>query len=160
MKKLSENDALSRLHVNSFSEISKDNFDEFVLALPKMDPEVAKKALDQFPEYVTYASSAIRDYKDTLFKAIESGEKGFDTVAKGRLIIIESLGKMLESDNLTFEQKMTVAEKMNEISDKSSLDLERHHNFMIEGLKSLAMPCVFVIGIGLSIFGMAVRTAK
>ena len=39
--------------------------------LPEMDPEVAKKALDQFPNYISFAKQTLGELKDSAVKAME-----------------------------------------------------------------------------------------
>lgn len=155
-----EKEVLKKLNVNSFRELSKDKILDFMSMLPEMDPEVAKKALEQFPDFVSCSTKVLKEYKEAALKAMESGGKGFEQVAQGRLITIDSLSKMLEQDNLSFEQKMVIAEKMTELGDKNSQDLEKHQNFLVEILKSIALPCTIIIVAAASILGLKVNVHK
>lgn len=48
---LSEKKVLKKLGIPDFRHMTKDKVVEFASMLSRMDPEVAKKALEQFPEY-------------------------------------------------------------------------------------------------------------
>ena len=50
-KMLSEAQVLKKLNIPDFRHLSKDNVMSFVSMIDKMDPEVAKKALEQFPDF-------------------------------------------------------------------------------------------------------------
>ena len=49
---ISEQKALKLLNIPDFRHLTKDKIVEFASLLYRMDPEVAKKALEQIPEYV------------------------------------------------------------------------------------------------------------
>lgn len=46
---LSEKKVLKKLGIEDFRHMTKDKIVQFASMLPQMDPEVAKKALEQFP---------------------------------------------------------------------------------------------------------------
>ena len=86
--------------------------------LDKMDPEVAKKALEQFPEFAGTTKEILADYKKTLDKGIESNNESLTKVYDTYNAIIASLQKELEKEDLSFEQKEYIIEQMKDIADK------------------------------------------
>lgn len=56
-RRIDEKDLLKMLGIPSFRYMSKDKLASFVSALSDIDPDVAKKALEQFPDL----SAAIAD---------------------------------------------------------------------------------------------------
>ena len=48
---MSEANVLKKLDIEDFRHITKDKVIKMASMLDKMDPEVAKKALEQFPEF-------------------------------------------------------------------------------------------------------------
>ena len=56
-KSLTEAKVLTKLGIPDFRHLTKDKVVSFVSMLPHMDPEVAKKALEQFPEFSSTALS-------------------------------------------------------------------------------------------------------
>ena len=53
---ISEQKVLKKLGISDFRHMTKDKIVTFASMLPYMDPEVAKKALDQFPSFKELAS--------------------------------------------------------------------------------------------------------
>ena len=49
-RRIDEKDLLKMLGIPSFRYMSKDKLASFVSALSDIDPDVAKKALEQFPD--------------------------------------------------------------------------------------------------------------
>lgn len=49
-RRIDEKDLLKMLGIPSFRYMSKEKLASFVSALPDVDPDVAKKALEQFPD--------------------------------------------------------------------------------------------------------------
>lgn len=61
---LSEQKVLKKLGIPDFRHMSKDKIVAFTTMLPKMDSEVAKKALEQFPEFAKTATEIVSYYKE------------------------------------------------------------------------------------------------
>lgn len=80
--------------------------------LDKMDPEVAKKALEQFPEFANTTKEMLTEYKVSLDKGLESNNESVKAVYDTYNAIITSLQKKLENENLTFEQKKYIIDKI------------------------------------------------
>ena len=51
-KSLNEKQVLKKLNIKSFSEVTTDKAISFSSMLPHMNPDVAKKALEQFPDFI------------------------------------------------------------------------------------------------------------
>ena len=86
--------------------------------LDRMDPEVAKKALEQFPEFSNTSKEILLEYKDALDKGIDSNDKSVQAVYDTYNAIIESLQKELEKEDLSFEEKKYIIEQMKDVADK------------------------------------------
>ena len=80
--------------------------------LDKMDLEVAKKALEQFPEFANTTKEMLTEYKVSLDKGLESNNESVKAVYDTYNAIITSLQKKLENENLTFEQKKYIIDKI------------------------------------------------
>lgn len=50
-KPLNEQKVLDKLGIDDFRHLSKEKVIEFVSLVPNMEPEVAKAAIEQFPEF-------------------------------------------------------------------------------------------------------------
>lgn len=56
---LTEQKVLKQLDITDFRHMTKDKVVEFASLLPRMAPEVAEKALAQFPEYARMATEMV-----------------------------------------------------------------------------------------------------
>ena len=84
--------------------------------LDRVEPEVAKKAIEQFPEFSKTAKEILEDYKESLDKAMETNEKSTKSYYDTCNEIILSLKKEVEKENLTFEEKEYFFEQMLEVA--------------------------------------------
>lgn len=65
---MSEAKVLKKLDIADFRHLTKDKVIKMASMLDKMDPEVAKKALEQFPEFVNTTKEMLTEYKESLDK--------------------------------------------------------------------------------------------
>lgn len=65
---LSEQKTLRELGIKDFGQLNKEKSIRFASMLHKMEPEVAKKALEQFPEFSRTSRDILSEYKDTLIR--------------------------------------------------------------------------------------------
>ena len=111
-KYLTEQKVLRKLGIPDFRHLTKDKVIKMAAMLDKMDPEVAKKALEQFPEFTSTAKEILIHYKDTLDKSLvqnhDSVQKYYDTCNS----IIESLKKQLDTANQSFEERKYIIDQM------------------------------------------------
>lgn len=94
------------------AHLTKDKVIKMASMLDKMDLEVAKKALEQFPEFANTTKEMLTEYKVSLDKGLESNNESVKAVYDTYNAIITSLQKKLENENLTFEQKKYIIDKI------------------------------------------------
>ena len=109
---MSEAKVLKKLDIADFRHLTKDKVIKMASMLDKMDPEVAKKALEQFPEFANTTKEMLTEYKESLDKGLESNNESVKAVYDTYNAIITSLQKKLENENLTFEQKKYIIDKI------------------------------------------------
>ncbi len=115
---LSEQKTLRELGIKDFGQLNKEKSIRFASMLHKMEPEVAKKALEQFPEFSRTSRDILSEYKDTLDKGMASNDASIKSVYENYNAIILSLQKELENDNLSFEEKVYILEQMKDIASR------------------------------------------
>lgn len=115
---MSEEKVLKKLDIVDFRHLTKDKVIKMASMLDKMDPEVAKKALEQFPEFANTTKEMLRDYKESLDKGLESNNESVAKVYDSYNAIIVALQKELENEELTFEQKKYIIEQMKDVAEK------------------------------------------
>lgn len=113
---LTEQKVLKKLGIDDFRHLTKDKVITMASMLDKMDPEVAKKAIEQFPEFAHTMKDILKDYKQSLDKALEENGESVKSYYASCDAIIGSLQKELDKDNLTFEEKKYIIDKMIEVN--------------------------------------------
>lgn len=152
-KQLTEREVLQQLNIADFRHITKDKVMTFASVIQNMEPEVAKKALEQFPEFAKMTLEVLKDYKGVMEKTLdensESSKQCFDIYNE----VMNALKSCLAKDEISFEEKKYYIDKMMEIAKMAeSKDLDnKGFNWKIISLGTLAF--FTVVGIGASILG-------
>ena len=156
MKNLTEQKVLNKLHIKDFRHLTKDSIMEFVSLYDKMDPEVAKKALEQFPDFAKSMCEVAGDYKEAFKQALENNKECVTFCYQLCSNLHETLQKELENDDLSFEQKQYYIEQMkNVIEEMHKIDKEDKEflqNVLGKiGLGLLAIAAALAAGIGINL---------
>lgn len=156
-KQLTERQVLEKLDIPDFRHITKDKVMEFASMLNKMEPDVAKKAIEQFPEFARMALAALKDYRAVMDKTLDSSDKSTKRCYDIYDEVVSALKACLKQDNLPFEEKKYYIEKMMEVARMSEKkDSEnKHFNWGLVG--AAAAVVVTVIGIGASALGVDIH---
>lgn len=102
---LSEQKVLKQLKIDNFRQLSKDTVMKFASSINQMDPEVAKKALEQFPEFATVVKEAITEYKEAAIDVVSKGNEDHKELISMIKSEYQILLEMLNNDNLTVDEK-------------------------------------------------------
>ncbi len=111
-RSLTEQKVLKKLEIEDFRHLTKDKIVKMASMLDKMDPEVAKKAIEQFPNFSNTMKEILTEYKMSLDKALNSNDESVKSYYDSCDAIISTCQKELEKDNLTFEQRREIVEQM------------------------------------------------
>lgn len=139
---MSEAKVLKKLNITDFRHLTKDKVIKMASMLDRVDPEVAKKALEQFPDFSKTVKEMLEEYKELLEKGLKSNDESVKAVYDSYNAIIASLQKELENEDLSFEQRMCIIEKMKEIAEKKD-EKDTENKRFIAGLVAMA---TFAIG--------------
>lgn len=150
---LTEQKVLRKLDIEDFRHLTKDKIITMASMLDKMDPEVAKKALEQFPEFSNTAKEMLVGYKDTLDKGLESNKESVQSYYDSCKSIIEVLQKQLEDENLSFEERKYIIDKMLEVSKMMGEKDSENKNFIVKTLMVGGVVIVGVVGMLASTLG-------
>ena len=82
-----------------------------------MEPEVAKKALEQFPEFSGTVKTILLDYKELLNRAIDSDNESLRSTYETYNSIIMALQTELDKDTLSFDERKYIIEQMKDIAN-------------------------------------------
>ena len=131
---MSEKEVLQKLGIPDFRHLSKKTAVQFISSIPQMDPEVAKKALDQFPELANMALGIAKEYKEGLQSSFESNDKTTEaslTIING---IIEVLTEQLNKEGLTSEEKLLIVDCLTKLAGEIRGINKDNQNFLLKGL--------------------------
>ena len=152
MKKvLSEQKVLHRLGISDFRHLTKDKVMEMASMLDRMDPEVAKKAIEQFPNFAETMCSVAAEYKSVLEKTLERNGDSVRAYYESCDAIIQACQKELDKDSLSFEERKQIISWMIEVANMKGEKDNENKQFM----KAICGAGVGVVGI----VGTVVRTA-
>lgn len=96
------------LGIPSFRYMSKEKLASFVSALPDVDPDVAKKALEQFPDLSAAITEIVGHYRGIVSECLAGSDADTRLCLVTCASIIDSIQHELESEALTFEQRETL----------------------------------------------------
>jgi hypothetical protein len=141
---MSEKKVLKKLGISDFRHMTKEKVVKFASMLPNMDPEVAKKALEQFPTFKELASDIVTQYKEIIDKAIDENAVSSKTFYDVCNSIIQSLQKELEEDNITSEDRERIEDKMIQVAQMIGEKDSENKGFLLKciGLGTFAITCI------------------
>lgn len=121
---------LKKLDIPDFRHLTKDKIIAFATMVPQMDPEVAKKALEQFPDFASTSLDVMKEYRSVIDDAMKDDRESTKACYDMYNRVMDSLEKMLEGD-LTFDEKTYILEQMKIIADEvARKDSEKANNRM------------------------------
>ncbi len=141
------------LGVDDFSEISEDQIRVFVSEIPRMDKDVAIKAIEQFPAYSELAKELTNQYFSLTEKASEANNASVQQVLAAYEQTLELMASLAQRENISDEDRQWFAEKAVEVADKmAGFDLE-NKSFLKSVLSSgakivggVAVVCATILG--------------
>ena len=113
---MTETQVLKKLNIEDFRYLTKDKVMTMATMLDKMDPEVAKKALEQFPSFASTMKEILAENKKTLDEGLRLNEEGVNAYYESCDAIITVCQKELQKENLSFEEKSFLLGQMVEIT--------------------------------------------
>lgn len=113
---LTEMRVLKRLGIPDFRHMTKDNVVKFATMLPYMNPEVAKKALEQFPAFKDMALDMVSEYKGFLEKALDENKTSQQAFYDTCNSILSSLQGELEKESIQPEERRQIEDRMIEVA--------------------------------------------
>ena len=148
-KPLSEKKVLKALKIKDFSELAPEGVGKFVSVFADMDPEVAKKALEQIPDLASATKEMVSQYKEIVNKGLDSGDASVKPFYEACKQILDSLDRELQKDNLTQAERDHIIEQMMDVAMMMDEKDQKHKEFVKDVLKTGAQ-VVVVAGVVLA----------
>ena len=93
------------LGIETFRQLSGERIVEFVNMIPQMEPEVAIKALEQFPELKNLMLGLAEEGKNAYVAGLEANEKSSEATLSRMDAIIDIFKAQLDRDDLSPEER-------------------------------------------------------
>ena len=152
-KALSEAQVLKALDIPDFRHITKDKIMSFASLLDNIEPAVAKKALEQFPEFAQMTLETLQDYRGIVEKAQDNAAASGKQCLELYNEVVQALKACLNKENLPFEEKKYYIEKMMEVAKMAEAKDTEGKLFNWKILRCGATVVVIIIGIGATLLG-------
>ena len=117
---LTEQKVLKKLGIPDFRHMTKEKVVGFVSMLPHMDPEVAKKALEQFPEFAKTALAITEGLKAEVEALVASNATNTQEFNRACLSILDSLKGELSREGLSEEARANIIDQMLQVASLMS----------------------------------------
>lgn len=153
MTALTEQQVLQQLDIPDFRHMTKDKVMAFASMLNSMEPEVAKKAIEQFPQFTKMALEALEDYKHVLDQALDQNSATSKQCYDIYNSILSTLRSLVSQENIPFEEKKFYVEQMNEIAQMASAKDTENKSFIWKILGAAATVCLIALAIGGTLLG-------
>ena len=159
-KQLTEKQVLKRQDIPDFRHMSKAKVMQFVSMLPYMNPEVAKKALEQFPEFAERATEITAQYKDIIEAGFKSNDSSMQAYYSTCNAIIETLQTELDKENISSEDKQFIISQMIELAKMMGEKDTENKKFIRNLAMGFGVTALGVLALAASILGSNTRVAQ
>lgn len=144
---LTEQKVLKKLAIPDFRHMTKEKVMDFAQMVYRMDPEVAKAAIAQFPEYVKMASGMVMTYEGIIEKIMDAGKADMAAFCDACNSIIASLQEQLKQENLSDEEREKLNDKMIQVANMIGDKMSENRMFSLKVLGTAAVLLFGVIGL-------------
>lgn len=151
---LNDNQVMEKLGINSWRELSREKFMDYVAIIPDVSEEVRIKVLEQFPECIKFTNDLIEAMKSQQSEAIASNEKLINNSMNSLDAIQKALEKLIDRPDLSSEDIRYICDKQLELA-KLYIELCKTHSGFLENvLKNFATFGVVVLTFVASFLGI------
>ena len=152
-KSMNEQQVLKKLGIEDFRHLSKEKVVKFVSMVPYMEPEVAKLAINQYPEFANTMKSITTDYRAEVEAGLKSNDDSMKSYYESAKIVLNSLDKLLENENLSQDEKMNIVDKMQAVLKIMYEKDSENKRFLREIIGMVSLAGVFIVGISATLLG-------
>lgn len=150
---MNEQKVLDKLGIEDFRHLSKEKVIDFVSMIPNMDPEVAKAAIEQFPEFASTMRSIMIDYKQEIEMALKQNDDSVKAYYDACNKILDSLDKLLNDPELSTDEKMQIVEKMQEIQRMMGEKDTENKKYLRDMMAIASVVVVTIAGVTMTLLG-------
>lgn len=139
-----EADILKALDMQSWRNLSRDKFVQFLALMPETNKEATLKVISQFPEFTKFARVAVEDATKAFETALGSNERSHARVHEIHLERLTILKAELDKD-LTPDERMRVLDYLRDVCETSAAKDTENKEFLSEQLNKKAITTVVTV---------------
>ena len=153
---LSKKEVLDKLNISSFKEMTQDKLSEFTSLIPSMDTEVAKTALQQFPNFTKFAGEVVSCYKDLMLESLKVNKESTKSFMDSCDNTISALNALLGQKLKTKQKKEIIGVIMEILKMKQEKDTENKLwiGKLVKAVSATAVSVAVIVG---SIIGLNLK---
>lgn len=102
--------------IEDLQHLTKNEAVMLVSMLDRMEPETAQKVIEQFPQFLDTMKEILLDFDKVLDKALDKNFESVNSFYESCNTTILSLQKLLEKEDLEFEERKYIIDKIIEMN--------------------------------------------
>ncbi len=155
-----EDELKKALEIDTWKNLSRDKLIKFVAMMPDMDKELALKVVEQFPEFKRFVSDALDVIEKRHESTLSHNKQSQENVHQGIQEIRKILKRELENDNLTWDQRKFVIEKLTETAHLEFVKDSENKRFLDSMFGKVALVAGAAIAVGAAVLGGKVMAQR
>ena len=158
-RSLTEAKVLRKLDIPDFRHLAKDKVVSFVSMLPYMDPDVAKHALEQFPDFAETGLAIVGCIKDSLETVVSGNNANMAEFNARCQEALTSLEAELKREDLSDEGRKLVIDGIMGIIEMISKKDSENKEFLSRLLHGVILVSAFTLTCLAAALGLRVKTS-
>lgn len=150
---MTEKEVLAILDIEDFRHLTKEKVISFASLLTEMDPHVAEKALEQFPNFTKTIVELASDYKEVFVKCVADNSVTTQACLMTCQTIIDTLSKQLKDGVETNEERRFYIETMKDLANQMQNINTENKNFLWKVIAVAGITTVLLSGVMLTALG-------
>jgi hypothetical protein len=127
---LTEQKVLKKLGIPDFRHMTKNKIVEFAAMAPKMDPDVAKAAIAQFPRFKELSTALMEQFRGTMDSILQDERADQEPFCNACKSVLDYLKCELDKENLTSEDKNNIINAMIVVIAMMKENNDQHRKFL------------------------------
>ena len=155
-----EDELKKALEIDTWKNLSRDKLIKFVAMMPDMDKELALKVVEQFPEFKRFVSDALDVIEKRHESTLSHNKQSQEIFYQGTREIREILKRELENDNLTWDQRKFIIEKLMEAAHLEFAKDSENKRFLDSMFGKVTLVAGAAIAVGAAVLGGKVMAQR
>lgn len=157
---IGEAKALKMLNIPDFRHLTKEKAVQLVSMLDRVDPEVAKAVLEQYPKFAEVVLSTARDWKENVGKALEENGKVTKETIAAVSAAMASLSDLVGREDATPEERSEMADRMIELAKLLNEIDKRNKDFILKVLGIGSVTFLGLAAVAAAVLGVNVKALE